>query len=171
MSVEFRATFICDGSKSVDSAAERLQATVDLVDGRANDEIANGITSQFDVGERAHDVDAAVGDDDAGARDVLDGEFGTTVSTADTTDGTRKRIALEKLDIFDGERVEIEIVETKQRHGIVNVKTKRESTNEIGSFLNQTNIFSEFAGLRKEQQVSSRSISWRASNALSTQQH
>jgi hypothetical protein len=67
----------------------------------AEDEGADGVAGHLDGGEGAEDVDARVGEDDAGARGVLDRVARLAVLAGDAADGTREVVAVQRLDVLD----------------------------------------------------------------------
>lgn len=66
-------------------AGDRAEVSVDLRGRRAEDQIADGPFGELDVLVGSEDVNFAVGEDDSGLSDVLDGEFGSSAFSSQAT--------------------------------------------------------------------------------------
>ena len=80
-------------------------------------------------------MDFGVGQYDSRFGDVLNRVLGPAALARQPADATRQMIALQCFDVFNVERVEIEIVETKQSQRIVDFESENKSSNEICGFL------------------------------------
>eukprot|EP00218_Dolichomastix_sp_CCMP3274_P016814 CAMPEP_0170133438 /NCGR_PEP_ID=MMETSP0033_2-20121228/1299_1 /TAXON_ID=195969 /ORGANISM="Dolichomastix tenuilepis, Strain CCMP3274" /LENGTH=529 /DNA_ID=CAMNT_0010368919 /DNA_START=150 /DNA_END=1741 /DNA_ORIENTATION=- len=114
---------------------------VHLAWGRPEDEAAQGIACDADVGEGSKDADVGVGDDDACAGAVLDGEFGFAILAGETPNPTSEMLPAERLlHVFHLEALDIQIVEPQQRNGVRHLKTKDERLDKVGRLLQSARV-------------------------------
>jgi hypothetical protein len=69
------------------------------------------------------------------ARRILNRELGLPVLSRDPADRPPQMLALQRLDVLDLERLDVEVVEPEQGDGIVDVEAQREGPQEVFAFL------------------------------------
>jgi hypothetical protein len=57
--------------------------------------------------------------DDSGFAGILNGEFRLSVLSGNTTNGTRQVVAVQGLHILDLERIQVQVIQTKQCSGVL----------------------------------------------------
>ncbi len=88
-----------------------------------------------------------VGQNDSRFGDIFDRVFCSAAFSRQPADAPGQVIALQGLDVFDVERVQVEVVEPEQRQRIVDLESEDESANEIGRLLQVGNVLRLFARL------------------------
>ena len=109
----------------------RPQIPVNLAGILPQDQTHDALPGHVDVLEPAEDVDLGIGQHDAGAARVLDGELGLAVFAGDAADGAAHVLALQGLDVFDLEGLDVEVVEAEEGDGVVDVEAQREGFDEV----------------------------------------
>ena len=90
---------------------------------------------------KERDGDARISEDDTRTTGVLNREFGLAVLACDTPDCAREVVPVKGFDVFDFERVEVEVVHAQEGDRIVYVKPEREGFDEVGALLQCTDFF------------------------------
>jgi hypothetical protein len=104
---------------------------VDLAGRRAHDEAAEGVPGAAHVGEAAHEVDGAVGEDDAGLGGVLDGVLGLALLAADARNTAGQVVALQVLHVLYLERLQEEVVQPQHRDRVLQREPQHERAQEV----------------------------------------
>ena len=79
-------------------------------------------------------------------RGIFDSKLSLALLTANATNTARQVIAMERLDILDLKSFQVEVVETKHGHAVLQFEAKHEALQKVSSLLNSSNILSRWAG-------------------------
>ncbi len=125
------------------SRADGTQVRIHLAGRRTEDQGDDGVARNLDVLHRAEDVDVAVstsvrdlsarpppvasslqqhariGQDDTRATRILNRKLGLAVLPCDAADRAREMVPVQRLDVLDLERVEVEVLQTEDREGVL----------------------------------------------------
>lgn len=144
----FRNVYVSPNLVSlVHSLGNVSHVVVNLAGRCTEDQITDGISCHSDVGIGAKHVNASVGYNDAGSGGILNGKTSLTILTSDTTNGTGQVIATQELDVGNLERFNVQIVQSKEGHGVLHFEAQHKSGNEIGSLLQRAGILGVVRGL------------------------
>jgi hypothetical protein len=113
----------------------RAQVSIDLARVLAQNQRHDALARNVDVLEAAEDVDLLVGQDDAGAARVLDGELCLPVLAGNAADGAAHVLALQGLDVLDLKGLDVQVVEAQQGDGVVDVEAQREGLDKVLALL------------------------------------
>ena len=113
----------------------------------SDDEVADGISRELDVGEGAEDVDLLVGHDDSRASGVLNRILRLAILARDSTKGSGEVVPMEHLHVSHHEGVDVEVVQTEQGYCILKLEAHHECLHEILAFLNSPEIVGTVGGL------------------------
>ena len=83
---------------------------VDLSRRRAHDEVADRVSGELDIDDRAHDVDLLISNHNSGSSGILNGKSSFAFMPDDTSNGARQMVACEHFHVRDEERVDIQVI-------------------------------------------------------------
>ena len=69
------------------------------------------------------------------------------MSGTQLTNRARQMIPLQRLDVLDLERVEVEVVHAEERDRVLDVEAEGEGLDEVGALLDGADVFCVFGGL------------------------
>lgn len=116
---------------------------------RTEDQSADGISGHLDALKRAEDRDLAVSQHNSRASSILNREPCLAGMSSNATNGAGEMVAVQRLDIFDFERLDVERVHAQQSDGVFCSKACVVGCEEVDGFLEDRalRLGGVFAGL------------------------
>lgn len=85
--------------------------------------------------EPAEDVYLAVSEHDARPAGILNRKLGLAVVAGDPADGAREVLAVQRLDVADLKRLDVQVVEPEEGDGVVDVEAEADGAQEVVALL------------------------------------
>ncbi len=126
---------------------------VDLSRRRADNQVADRITGEANVGIRAEDMHLGVRNDDTGASGVLDSVFGLAVLAGNTADRAGEVVARQHLHVRHQERLNIQVLQPQQRHSVLDLEAHEEGLDEVLALLDGARVHCPLAGLELDASI------------------
>ena len=90
--------------------------------------------------ETAKDVYFRLGDDDSCAGCVLDSELCLALLSTNTADASAQVVSVKGLDVFDLERLKVQVVQSEDSDSVLQVETKHEALEEVSALLDGSDV-------------------------------